>query len=200
MPVAHPWWDQRWIANVAWNTALIPLAWLLVRAWRGKSIDAAWWWLAAAFGVSWLADAPIDFIPHSADWLPNFLYLVSQTAIIGAVLLPRREQAVSLLAFLVAVGILAAVSFGADKPDAVLHSVAWTSVVLIVLMRPDLPALLRLSLVLGFGVRLLTWLIRVRWPIVATWYPDQLVRLASLLVFCWAATEPTSQLRLVRDD
>jgi len=68
----------------------------------------------------------------------------------------------------------------------------------VIWLRRELPVRLRWSLGVYFGLGLAAWLVHVLWLVVATWYPYQAVRLAGLLLFCWAATRPASSLRVVR--
>lgn len=186
-----------WIAEVAHWMALIPLVWLTWLGFRGASRDVAWWWIATAFAVSWFADTAAHFTPQANNAWLSLVYPVSQTAIVGAVLLPRR-RAVGLLAVLIGTSIVAILWHGVEMPDVVLRSVAWLAVVAIVWSERALPSRLRLCLAVYFGLGLVTWLVHVRWLIVPTWYPYQATRLAGLVLFCWATAQPTPILRLAK--
>jgi len=72
-------------------------------------------------------------------------------------------------------------------------------VVAIVADRPELPHRLQWCLFVYFGAGWVLWLIHVQWLIVETWYPYQAARLVGLLLFCWAALDPSPSLKLVRD-
>lgn len=185
------------VEEIAHWMPLIPLVWLFWRNETRHPIDAAWWWLACAFAVSWLADTAADFTPVQSRWVISLVYPVTQAALIGAVLL-FRKSALILLAVLVAAGIASALLFGVEKPDLVLRTIASLAVVGMIWNRPALPMRLRLTLFVYFGLGLIAWAIHVRWLIVATWYPVQLVRLSGLILFCWAATEPRPPLYLSR--
>jgi hypothetical protein len=197
MLIDRPWWDQRWVTTVVWQFALIPLVALTVLRMLGNRRDAAYWWLAGAFAVSWLADAPVDHMPREFHWIPSAVYPVSQSALIGAVLLSRR-RAVALLGLLVAVGLVAAFWTGAKGPDILLHSVAFLAVVAIVADRPELPQRLQACLFVYFGLGWVAWLVHARWLVLATYYPYQAIRLAGLLLFCWAAMKPSPNLKILK--
>jgi hypothetical protein len=175
--------------------ALIPalyLGWLRVRK---RPRELAWWWLAAAFFVSWIADSAADLLPQSAGWVPSLVYPVAQTAIVGAVLLPKKAATV-LLWLLAGFGVLAALWQATPGPDLLLRAAAWLTIVGIVWYRDDLPYRLRLCFLMYFGVGLAMWMVHLEWLVVATWYPYQLARLAGLLLFCWAARLPVRALAI----
>jgi hypothetical protein len=185
------------VLDLAQNIALVPLFWL-TWLWRRDRMmpDASWFWLAAAFAVSWLADAWAFVLPVELRWVPSLVYPVTQTALVGAVLL-RRRGAYELLAMLIVVGVASALLFGATGPDLLLRSLAWGGVVGIVIASPALPPRLRIALSVYFGLGLVVWLLHAAWLIVPTWYVYQGVRLAGLLLFCWAASRPV-ELRVIR--
>jgi hypothetical protein len=176
--------------------ALLPLAWLVSLAVTGRRRDAAWWWLAGAFAVSWLADTAADLLPRNAGWVPSLIYPVAQTTIVAAVLLPRRS-AWWLLSALVAVGLAAAVHVSAQGPDILLRSVADLIVVAILAVRPELPNPLRLGLFIYFGLGWIAWMLHAERLSLATWYPYQVCRLAGLILVSLAATHPTANLRVM---
>ena len=184
---------------------LLPLAFLGVLRARGQRRDVAWLWLAIAFAVSWLADVVSSALAAPDRWIVSLVYPIAQAAIVGRVLLTRR-RAIALLGLLVLTGCVAVLWRGVEGPDAVLRSIAWLSVVAIVADRPELPARLQWCLFVYFGVGWLSWIAHVEWihehphahGIAPTWYAYQGVRLAGLLLFCWAAMKPGPSLRLVR--
>jgi len=139
---------------------LVPLAWLLHR----RSKDAALWWLAAAFGVSFLADLAAHWIAP----LPTIsvAYPVLQCGLVGAVLLNRAEAEWFVLTLAV-VGI-AAVGIHRAGLDVFLHTVAWLGVAGIVIDRPALGAI-RGSLLVTFGLGWIAWLGFVAHPTLAVW-------------------------------
>jgi len=190
-----PWWDSHWVAEIAHQMALIPLVWLALLAWAGRTRDAAYWWLAVAFAVSWLADLEGDI--HQS-WVPSAVYPVAQTAIIGAVLSRTRLEAWALFAMLTATAALDIALGGATGgPDVVLRSITTLAVLWMLLDRPELPARLRLALAIYFGLGWATWMIHLLWLSVATWYPYQLCRLAGLLAFAWFVWSPAPSLRVL---
>jgi hypothetical protein len=185
------------VVTVAIAMGLLPLAFLGVLRARGQRRDVAWLWLAIAFAVSWLADVIADVLPVADRWIVSLVYPVSQTALVAAVLMTRRH-AVILLGVLVLAGCAAVLFNGVTGPDIVLRSVAWLSIVAIVIDRHELPTRLQWCLFVYFGIGWFAWLVHAQWLIVPTWYAYQTVRLAGLLLFCFAAMKPGPSLRLVR--
>ena len=168
--------------------ALVPLAWLGLLTAAGQSRDAAWWWLAGAFAVSWVADTAA----HWADPARvSLVYPVTQTALVGAVLLERRAAGL-LTALLVTVGLVAAWIGGLD---VLLRTVAWGAIVGIVWDRPALGRL-RVALLVSFGLGLVAWWGYAVAPGWTSWGVYQSVRAAGLLLFCWAAYQPVTLRRI----
>jgi hypothetical protein len=185
-----------WQTEVAHQMALVPLVALGVLRARGERRDAALWWIALAFAVSWLADLAADLLPVEYRWAPSVVYPVTQAAIIGAVLLPRLMAVVFLwLMYTVAAMVVAVHGIGPDRFE---RTAVCLGVVAMVWYRRELPSRLRIALAVYFGVGLVAWLIHVQWLVVATWYPYQLARLAGLLLFAWAALEPRPSFKVVR--
>lgn len=179
------------IFELAHLLGAVPILWLALMQLWGEKRGAAWWWLAGAFAVGWGADT----LAHWASpWLASTVYLVSQAGIIGAVLLARRE-AVLLAAVLVGIAVLAILWRGVEGPDLLLHTVAMGSVAGIVWDRKVL-GLLRMAFLVRFGVGLLIWWAYGLYPGWTTWGAYQSVRLAGVLLFCWAAVWPAPRLRL----
>ena len=188
--------------NVAQWLALIPLAWLAILYLRGLRPGTAWWLLAGAFAVSWLADEWARHLPKDERYLASLVYPVSQTALIGAVLLPKRIYAWILLGALVLVGLVAAWLNEPQRPDMLLRTFAWFAVLAVILFRPELPRALRGSLFSYFGVGWVAWAAFVGYQHegeIATWiwYLYHLSRLFGLLLFCQAAVRPYASLEVV---
>lgn len=168
-------------AEVGEQMALLPLATLLLLRWRGQRREAAWWWLAGAFLVSWLAD-------EAARWtLPAFVsivYPLAQAGIVLAVLQPRPVALVSVVALTV-LGALAILWEAGRFPDLLLRAGCWGAIVASVgLHRPV--SLLRGSLLVYFGLGLLAWAGYVALPGWTSWGAYQLVRFAGLALFSLA--------------
>lgn len=191
----RPWWDTRAPAEVAHQMALLPLVWLACLAHIGKSRNAAWWWLATALAISWLADLAGDLLPASFSWVPVLVYPVLQASLIGAVFLPRK-QAISLLGILAGVAFVVALSGGSRGPEVVSSSSCRLAVVGIILIRPAVPFRLRAALFVYFGVGLMAWLAHVQRLDLLSYYVYQAVRLVGLILFCWAAAGPERSLVL----
>lgn len=175
---------------VGWSAAslgLIPLLWL---AGTGKH-DRAWWWLAGAFGISFLADL-------SAQWVNPFtvsiVYPVSQSALIVAVLAERRD-AFAFLGLVCLTGLATILSRGVDGPDVLLRTVAWGGVTVVAGSRPELGKL-RMALVTAFGLGWVAWLGYTAVPGWTSWGIYQVVRALGIGLFCWASLHPTPRLRL----
>jgi hypothetical protein len=177
--------------TVSFWMGLLPIAWLSIRRARGQRSAAVWWWVAGAFGISWIADLIAQFLPTQDRWAVSLVYPVSQTAIIGAVLLPRRI-AQALLGCLAVLAIIAALTQGIGTPDLMLRAVAWLSIVATVWLTSNIPIRLQACLLVSFGLGLAAWMALIRWGSVQTWYAYQETRLAGLLLFCWAVSQESS--------
>lgn len=171
---------------VATWLGLVPLAWLAVR----RSRNVAFWWLGAAFAVSWLADMAARYL---ASWaFMNPLYPVSQAALIGAVLLSRRQAEWFTLA-LMAVGLLGVLF--PSRPDVLVHTVAWGGICGLVWDRYGMDVL-RTSLLVTFGLGLFAYYGFVMYPMWVTWLLYQGCRVLGTALFCYAVTLPSPRLRL----
>lgn len=182
---------RRWPFELAHFMALVPLAWLALLRSHGQRRGAAWWWLATAFAVSWLADTAAHWVD---PWQVSVVYPVSQAALVGAVFLSRTD-ALRLLAALVCVGWFAAIR--PHRPDVLLHVVAWVAVVGVVYDRWALGTL-RVALFVYFGGGALAWIGYAAWPGWASWIVYQGTRAAGIALFCVAATRPAPTLRVLR--
>lgn len=140
-----------------------------------------WWWLAAAFGVSWIADGAALY--HSDPWLPVAIYPVSQAGIIVALLAARRE-AQALIGLLMLAGFVTILWEGVTGPTLFLDAIAAGVVVSVVWSQPK-P--LRALLLYAFGVGLLAWVGYTLSPGWLSWGLYQAVRAVSVGMFCWAS-------------
>lgn len=168
--------------------ALLPLLALVVLHLNGQPRGPEWWCLAAAFGVSWLAD-------WAAHWLPplsiSLVYPVLQTALVCAVFLVRRHAMYYTLA-LVGVGVSAALLPVAG--DVFLRLFAWVSIAFIVWPLPL--GRVRQALILYFFVGLAAWMAYRMAPGWPTWLVYQSVRAVALGMMAWAAVRPRPALSL----
>lgn len=171
--------------------ALLPAIWLSGLRVRGTRCAVEWWWLAAAFGVSWLADTAAMWVD---PWLVSLVYPVSQSAIVGAVLLDRRE-AIRFTLTLMAVGVVAVLWRGVGQPDVLLRTVAWLTVAGLAVERRE-PV--RSVLLIAFGAGWLAWMGYATWPGWPSYLIYQAVRATGIAAFCWAAMRTTPQLSLAR--
>lgn len=175
------------VAYVTWTMGLIPLAWLAVRRER----RAEWWWLAAAFAVSWIADAAT--LLGYPTWVPVTVYPVTQAAIILAVLAERQEaKAFALL--LVFVGLVTILTEGTTGPTLLLEMI--TASVIVSVVWPLPLGRLRLTLLVAFGVGFLAWVGYVLAPGWTTWGIYQAVRAVSIVMFCWASLQTHPRLQI----
>lgn len=183
----------RVVSELAAEMGLVPLAWLAWLRVRGRQPGLAWWWLATAFVVSWLADTAALFV--NPDLVGN-LYPITQAALVGAVLLDRLEAA----QFAVGLGLVAIVAVLWRGPlgiDVLLRTVAWGAVTIIVWRLP-LPGRLRVSLLVTLGLGLLAWwgyALDPSWP---TWLLYQATRAGGIALFCMAASDPSPRFTLAR--
>lgn len=159
---------------------LLALAWLHV---RGVKRGAAWWWLAGAFGVSFLADVASLLWGHP---LISQAYPLLQAGLFAAVLVPRAWTTGIVGVFALASGVSLVTRRG-EGLDLLLHLVAWFTVAVLAWARlPD--GWLRVTLAVGFACLAWAWCAFVAWPGFPTWGAMQAVRVAMAVGFCYAAS------------
>lgn len=145
------------------------------------------------FLVSWIADtAALWYDP----WTLSKVYPVSQAAIVGMVFLSRRD-AMYLIVTLALVGLLDVLWIGIGDFDVLLRTVAWLSVVGIIYPLVQLGRL-RTSLLVYFALGWWCWMIYAIAPGWPSWILYQSMRLIGIALFCWAATSPLPQLRVMK--
>jgi hypothetical protein len=181
------------VAEIAHYQALLPLAWLGALRARRQSRDLAFWLLALAFAVSWIADGLSTLVPSGDRWAVSLAYLATQAMIVGAVLLARTAAA-GFATVLLGAAVVAIVWQGARTPDILVHTVAMLGVAGIVIDRPALGA--RTSLLVYFGVGWCCWVGYAIAPGWWTWGAYQIARLAGLLLFCRAVALDRPHLRV----
>lgn len=177
-------------AVVATLMGLVPLLFLVYLHYQGTKRDAAYWWLAAALGVSFVADA-LTLATHNAS---RDAYPLLQSGLIGLILLDRPTAVLYCVGLVVAS--LLVPLFGLQHPDYAFCAVAWLSIAWIAYRYKALPELLRLSLLVIFGLGWLVWVGYVLWPGWVTWLGYQWIRAAGTALFCWAALKPGPRLTL----
>lgn len=161
---------------------VVPLLWLVGLALGGQRVRAAEWWLAAAFGVSWLADT----VPH-AGFNPDLagnLYPMTQAGIVALVLLDRGRAA-HVIGLLLVTATVAVAWQGTAGYDVLLSTVAGG---LIAGLAWTLPPLLRWSLIIAFGGSAAVGCLAVLAPGPATGLLYQSTRLAGTVLFCAAVS------------
>jgi hypothetical protein len=172
---------------------LIPLLWLVVLHFKGKACDRAWWFLAGAFTVSWVADS----VSHwTGVPFVGILYPMAQTILVAFVFWDR-DRALWLIVAIGFVGIADIAWHGVNGPDILLRTVAWLSIVGIVYPIWQLGRL-RTSLLVTFGLGWLLWMCYAGWPGWWSWGFYQASRLLGIGLFCIAANHPEPHLRLLR--
>jgi len=182
---------SRIVSEVAAEMGLVPLAWLAWLHVTARRRDPAWWWLAGAFGVSWLADL---FALWVDPWFIGTIYPVSQAGIIGAVFLSRQD-AIRFALVLVGIAGASIVLRGGEGPDVLLRTVAMLGVAGIVWDRWSLGRL-RTALLVYFGLGLVAWWWYVGWPGWPSWLVYQGTRAVGIAFFCAASLRPAPDLRL----
>jgi hypothetical protein len=177
--------------ELAHQMGLLPLAWLALLSWCGERRGSEWWWIAGAFGISWVADTISHVFGH--PWIVSAVYPVSQAAILGMVLLPRKD-AYWFVAGLCVLGVMAITVEGTTHPQWILHVVGWSEIVW--LLWPLPLGKLRLALLVAFGVNIIPWVLFTIWTTWETWGLYQAVRATSLGLFCWACWTPQPRLQI----
>lgn len=149
----------------------------------------AYWWLALALGVSFLADS----VAHVLDpfWVSR-VYVVTQAALVAAVFLSRAE-ALWTLACLVALGLLG-VFLQPAGPELFTHTCAWGLAALVAYEFAPQP--LRRSLLVYFGWGTLAWFAYVAVPGYPSWLAYQATRVLGIGLFAYACWHPAPELRL----
>lgn len=172
-----------WLGVLAAAVGVVPLLWARGLARRGGVIPDAYWWMTAAFGVSFVADVTSLFLHHR--WISQ-LYPVMQAALFIIVLVPSRRRAEWIIAALLAVAASSVVLRDGEGLDTALHLAAWGSIA--VCAGVEARGLLRVTLVVGFWALSMAWLAFTFSPDWWTWGAMQTVRLATAAAWCVAAT------------
>lgn len=171
-----------WVGWLAQFLGLVPLAYLAWLHARGQWRSRLWWWLGAAFGVSFAADAASLAVGHP---LISQAYPLLQSGLFVAVLLPRPHAVPIIGGLALASGLSLALRAGQGL-DMVLHVIGWHAVAIAAWGRvPD--GWLRVSLAVGFVSLAWAWVAFVAWPSFPTWGTMQAVRLVTAVGFCYSA-------------
>jgi len=188
---------------------LAPLLFLAGLAWYRRPVDAAYWWIAGALAVSFMADVLSLVLPNRAT---NDSYPLLQSGLIGLVLIEQRKQAIRYCYLLAGAALLVPLA-GMQGPDVLFSSVAWLSVAWIAYRYQSLPARLRLSLLVLFGLSWAAWMVYCggralwwdstaevwsgpAWAFAGLYGIYQLTRLTGTALFCWAALRPGPSLKV----
>lgn len=173
-----PEWVLWLPATLLGAVPLLALVWLHV---RGERRARLWWWLAAAFGVSFLADVASLAWGHP---LISQTYPLLQSGLFVAALLPRAQAIPVIGVLAVASGASLALRAGQGL-DTALHVLGWHAVAIAAWARvPD--GWLRVTLAVGFAALAWAWVAFVAWPSFPTWGALQAVRLAMAVGFVYA--------------
>ena len=161
---------------------LVPFLAVLARRPKGS----AWWWLAAAFGVSFVADMGALALGHP---LLSQVYPVAQSGIFALVLAPA-SVAVPVIGLALAAAGASVTWRDAAGLDFLLHAVAWGSTAVLA-WRYVMPGALRTALLVGFGGGLVAWAGFVLEPGWFWWLAYQVTRALAagwFAVAVWQAT------------
>jgi len=168
--------------------ALIPLVWLVVRT----EHRSRYWWVAAAFAVSWIADSAA----HSVNpWLVSLLFPIGQAGLIVVAFAEERREAQIYIGLMMVAGLLSLAWEGTKGPDLFLPTVAAGTALSVIWPMTD--RRLRACLLVAFGGGLLTWTAYAIVPGWTTWAIYQSVRALSLGLFCWATLSPQPRVRAI---
>jgi hypothetical protein len=168
------------------SIGILPALWLGVLWASGRKVGSAWWWMAAAFGVSFVADLLAEWLGHPAV---SQVYPTAQAVLFLFVLVPRGV-AIRLSGLLL---FISGLSLGLRQGlglDVALHATAWGGVA-VVADAVLAPSRLREALVWGFALLTLAWVWFWATPTMAAWSAVQLVRLGMAGWWCVAARDLT---------
>ena len=178
-----------WVGYAAMATGLLPALAVLGASARARRLPSAWWWLATAFGISFLADVAGLL---RLGFLSSQVYPVLQAGIFLLVLLSRPAAVAAIGGLLVASGI--SLSWrGAAGLDLLLHLTAWGAVALAA-WTVLAPGWLRWALVVAFGGGAAAWGWYVYAPGLEPWLAYQGTRLAGAVLFAIAAWQASRDL------
>mgnify|MGYP001559136752 CR=1 FL=1 len=139
--------------EVAHAVGAVPIAVLVALRVRGVRRASAWWILAAAFAVSFVADSLAHWVSPP---LISQVYPVTQAGLFALVLAPA-SVAVPVIGLTIAAAGASVTWRDAAGLDFLLHAVAWGSTAVLA-WRYLLAGPLRTSLLVGFGGGLVAWL------------------------------------------
>jgi hypothetical protein len=162
---------------LAHHLSLLPLLWLGVLAYYRQPRSVLWWTLALVLAVSWLADTAAHWLD---PWLVSRTYPLVQALALGAVLLPTDRLWRLVLVLMGA----AAIAAGTTGPDIVTHTIAWTSILVMVWPAQDSA---RRTIALIFLGNWLGWIAYTIAPGWWAWSIYQGLRAIGFGVFCWAS-------------
>lgn len=172
----------------AMAVGLVPLAWIALLRARGVRRAPAWWLMAAAFAVSFVADL------SSLAWghpMVSQVYLVTQGALFGYALAPAKVADRFVPVLLVAAGVSLALRDAAGL-DWLLHVVTWGGVAALA-WRYAPRGLVRGALVVGFAAGAVAWCGFVAAPGWPSWLAYQGTRVGTVVAWClaaWRAAQP----------
>lgn len=168
--------DLLWQVPMA--LGLLPLAWLVVTK---RGAGAAWWWMAGAFAVSFVADVLTLVYDHR---LVSQVYPVLQAGLFAAILLPRKYAEWTIAVILVAASASIA-GRNADGFDVLMRVIAFGSVAGVAWMLPQ--SALRTSLLVYFAGGAVAWCGYVLAPGWTSWGLLQMARAVGIGCWCYAA-------------
>lgn len=177
-----------WLGGSAQCLGLVPALTLLTLRRAGRVVPSAWWWMAWAFAVSFVADAASLVLTHP---LVSQTYPVTQAALFLLILLPQAE-AVAVIGGLLAVAAGSLWLRQGEGLDFPLHAVAWGSIA-VAAWHVLRPGWLRAALGMGFAALVVAWAGYVAVPGWWTWGGFQMVRAMQAAAFAVAAWQGTSR-------
>ncbi len=171
------------LATVTHFVGIVPLLWCIGLALHRGLMASEWWIMAAAYGVSWVADSvalgPNRIIAYNC-------YVMLQSGLIAAVLAPKRAALEIVTAFAL-VGMGSVLLLGPTNLVP-LHTVCWLSLAVLALWRTV--GLLRSALLASFGLGLLLWFWFQQSPTFTTLGAYQCTRILGTTLLLWAMTRP----------
>lgn len=174
------------VFEAAHALGILPLLALLMARLAGRNFPPAWWGMAVAFAVSWLADSIAHLTNPDAV---SQVYIVLQSGV--AVLALDPKAAIPAVAVVSTVAVGSVLWRHGQGHDVAAHVTAGGIVTGLAWQRTR--GWVRWSIVAGFGLLAVAWLDYVAAPGWPSWLTVQGVRLAAVVLWIVATLRDTPE-------